>query len=77
MNKREPGDNFKQEAETFVEEVKQMAQANYHKLVSLGRDIGQKLQKTFNPSPGIGGNTTSTKTTIVENKDETDDSKDS
>ena len=69
MNKRDPGENFKQEAESFVEEVKQMAQVNFQKLITLSRDFGQKLQKTFNPTPGIGGNSTSTKTRPVQNND--------
>jgi len=69
MTNRKPGEKFTEEAEPFVEQIKQMATQNYQKLLTLTKDFGQKLQKTFNPTPGIGGNTTGTKTRRVHDED--------
>lgn len=57
MNKREPGEKFTEEAKPFVEEIREMAAHSYEKIMSLGHDLGQKFQKTFNPAPGLGGST--------------------
>lgn len=85
MNNRKPGEKFTEEAEPFVEQVKEMATKNYQKLLTLSHDLGQKLQKTFNPTFGIGGTGSSTKTNrqnlenikpIKKNDDEGHDSQD-
>lgn len=68
MNKREPGESFSEEAKQFVDEIREMASRNYHKIISLGHDLGQKLQKTFAPKFGIGGTSTSTKSRPVDAK---------
>jgi hypothetical protein len=73
MNERKPGEKFTEQAKPFVEEMREMARQSYQKIISLGHDFGQKLQKTFNPAPGLGGNTNRT-TTRQENYN-SDDSK--
>ena len=72
MNNRKPGEKFTEEAKPFVEQIKEMAALNYQKLVTLSHDFGQKLQKTFTPTLGIGGS--GTKTKIVHKQDDTDNS---
>ena len=62
MNKRRPSEKFTKEAEPFVEQIRELAKVNYQKLLTLSKDFGQKLQKTFNPTFGIGG--TGTKSTV-------------
>lgn len=61
MNDRKPGEKFTEEAKPFVDQIREMAAQNYQKLLTLSKDFGQKLQKTFNPTFGIGGTGTSTK----------------
>jgi hypothetical protein len=70
MNNRKPGEKFSEEAKPFVEQVKEMAAHNYQKLLSLSHDLGQKLQKTFNPTPTPGGTTTGSKKRIVKDTEE-------
>lgn len=73
MNDRKPGENFTEEAKSFVDEIKAMAAHNYQKLLTLGNDLGQKLQKTFNPTFGIGGTGSGSKKRPVQ--DDTDQKK--
>ena len=77
MNNRKPGENFTEKAEPFVEQIKEMATKNYQKLLTLTKDFGQKLQKTFNPTPGIGGNSAGTKKRVMRDDNAQDQSDDS
>jgi len=71
MNDRKPGDKFTEEATPFVEEIKEMAVKNFQKLMTFTHEAGLKLQKTFNPKFGIGGTSTGTKTKVIQ--DDRDD----
>lgn len=77
MTNRKPGEKFTEEAEPFVDQIKEMATQNYQKLVSLTKDLGLKLQKTFNPSFGIGGTGTGTKKRPVHDENTQNKSDDS
>lgn len=76
MNDRKPGEKFTEEAKPFVDQMRDMATKNYQKIISLGHDLGQKLQRNFAPRLGIGGTSTPRQTQQQQPSQNTSEEKD-
>lgn len=70
---KKPGDKFKEEAQPFLEEIREAASQAYHKLLEISQEFGHKLQKTLDHVPGLGIGGTTHRPQNTPESNETDD----